>query len=59
MELFGSQVSGSAIHSSDMDVVVLNLATPPLGGHGYPKAQRPRVRLHQVLPANPCGMERA
>ena len=44
VEMFGSQAAGSAIHSSDMDLVVLNLAQPPPAGGGYPKAERPRVK---------------
>eukprot|EP00873_Tetraselmis_striata_P013608 jgi/Tetstr1/433872/TSEL_023052.t1 len=41
VQLFGSLPAGMALHNSDMDIVVLNLARPAV--QGYPKGERPRV----------------
>lgn len=54
MQLFGSLPAGMALHNSDMDIVVLNLARPAV--QGYPKGERPRVRSSRARtpPAAAC-----
>jgi predicted nucleotidyltransferase len=41
VQLFGSLPAGLAVHCSDMDIVVLNLAKPAVSG--FSKSERPRV----------------
>uniref|UniRef100_A0A061RAZ6 DNA polymerase sigma subunit n=1 Tax=Tetraselmis sp. GSL018 TaxID=582737 RepID=A0A061RAZ6_9CHLO len=51
VELFGSEASDLSLHNSDIDVVVLNVETPPPDGRGFPTWQRPQVasKLRKIL----------